>query len=73
MPVAKEDDLFPDGIRIIVDWDLMQVGDSVFVPCINVHELQRQLPPIFERREWGHKFRVACENHILGVRIWRSA
>jgi hypothetical protein len=73
MPVARDDDLFPDGVRVVVDWDLMRVGDSAFVPCINVHELQRQLKPIFARRGWDYKLRVACENHILGVRIWRAA
>ena len=32
--VLKKDDLNPDGVRIIVKWDDMVAGSSVFIPCI---------------------------------------
>ena len=32
--VLKVDDLNPDGVRIVVKWDDMVVGASVFIPCV---------------------------------------
>ena len=32
--VLKIDDLNPDGVGISVNWDAMEVGYSVFVPCV---------------------------------------
>ena len=36
--VLKISDLNPDGVRIIVAWDELVIGASVFIPCINTEE-----------------------------------
>jgi len=44
--VLKTDDLNPDGVRVVVKWADMDVGTSVFVPCINTEEAMRQAAKI---------------------------
>lgn len=73
MGLAWDEDLFQDGARIVVDWDAMMVGHSVFVPCLNNVRLMRDVRRIFSHRSWQPRFAIRTENHILGVRIWRIA
>jgi len=69
--VLKTDDLNPDGVRIIVKWDDMVAGSSVFIPCINTEEAMRQSAKILVNKGFKTEARVVVENKILGVRIWR--
>jgi hypothetical protein len=73
MEVLRLDDVGPDGVRFIVEWDQVRVGDSVFIPCLNVALADKQIRAIFARRQWELRVQVRTENHILGVRIWRTA
>jgi|TARA_R100000995_G_C3457988_1_gene111604 phosphoribosylamine-glycine ligase len=70
--VLKESDLNPDGVRIVVKWDDMEVGASVFVPCINTEEAMRQAAKIVVSKGYKTEARVTIENEILGIRIWRT-
>lgn len=72
MSVLRDEDLAPDGLRYVVDWDRMQVGDSIFVPCINTTAAMRTARIAFSRRGWSPRFAIRPENHIWGVRIWRK-
>jgi len=69
--VLKTDDLNPDGVRIVVKWDDMVVGTSVFIPCINTEEAMRQSAKILVAKEYKTEAKVVVENEILGIRIWR--
>lgn len=71
MALAREDELFHDGVRIVVNWDAMKVGDSIFVPCLNQTGLVKYVERIFAKRRWKARFACCVENHILGVRVWR--
>jgi hypothetical protein len=71
MEVLRIDDVGPDGIRMVVDWEQMDVGDSIFIPCVNVKQAQKQVRAIFHRRAWGLRIKISVETHILGLRIWR--
>jgi len=73
MSILREDDLGPDGVRMVVHWSAMPVGGSIFIPCINVARAQKQVLAIFARRHWKVRFQVTEQNHILGLRIWRTA
>jgi hypothetical protein len=73
MGLARDDDLFPDGVRIVVNWDAMLVGHSIFVPCLNHYRMVRDARKILSRRGWQFRFSVRTEDNILGVRIWRIA
>ena len=70
--VLKKDDLNPDGVRIIVKWDDMVAGSSVFIPCINTQEAMRQSAKILINKDYKTEARVVIENKILGIRIWRT-
>jgi len=69
--VLKTDDLNPDGVRIVVAWDELVVGASVFIPCINTEEAMRQAAKIVVGKDFKTEARVVIEDDILGRRIWR--
>lgn len=73
MGVLKIDDINPDGVHLIVDWDRMRTADSVFIPCVNVTKAQKQVQAVFDRRGWKMRVHVSVENNIMGIRIWRIA
>jgi hypothetical protein len=73
MDILRLDDVGPDGARFTVNWDQLSVGDSVFIPCINVVLADKQVRAIFARRQWELRVAVRTENDILGLRIWRTA
>jgi hypothetical protein len=66
------DDLDPDGIKIIVDWNSMVINASVFIPCINTKKTITECKRIFELKSWGIETRILIEDCKLGVRIWRT-
>jgi hypothetical protein len=66
------DDLSPDGIKIVVNWDAMHVGASVFIPCLNTQVAKEQVVSLFKRKKWQVKVKIAIENGKLGIRIWRT-
>ena len=70
--MLKLDDIAPDGVRIVVRWDKMGVGASVFVPCINARKTREQVNVIFKRKGWKYKAKTTIESGKLGVRIWRT-
>ena len=67
----KTDDLNPDKIKVIVDWDKMVVGASVFVPCVDTDKAKAQANKVAEIKGWTFEMRVRVENDMFGVRIWR--
>ena len=70
--MLKLDDIAPDGVRIVVRWDKMGVGASVFVPCINARKAREQVNVIFKRKGWKYIAKTTIESNKLGVRIWRT-
>jgi hypothetical protein len=68
----KFDELSPDGVRIIVDWDAFVIGASLFVPAIDVVELIDQMRLIASNKKWDIEYRFRVENGKLGVRFWRT-
>ena len=69
--ILKSDDLNPDGVRIVVNWDNMVTSSSVFILCVDVREAVRQIKNIAKTKGWDVKTQVRVENNRLGVRIWR--
>ena len=41
--MLKTDDLDPDGVRIVVNWENKVVNASIFIPCINVEKAKNQI------------------------------
>jgi hypothetical protein len=65
------EDLCPDGVDIVVDWDRMMPGSSAFVPCLDSDELTRQVLEIAYSRGWRMAFYHRIEGGKWGVRFWR--
>jgi hypothetical protein len=70
--VLKIDDLNPDGLRITVDWDAMDIGYSVFIPCVNTEKAKDQIKNVAKMKYWTMETRVVEENGKLGLRTWRT-
>lgn len=73
-PIAmKLGDIDPDGVRIRVNWDNMQVTGSVFIPCIDTEETKKQLKAVADMKLWTFDTQICVENKKLGVRVWRTS
>lgn len=70
--VLKIDDLNPDGLRITVDWNAMDIGYSVFIPCVNTEKAKDQIKNVAKMKYWTVETRVVEENGKLGLRTWRT-
>lgn len=70
--IPKTDDLHPDGVRIVVSWDEMPVGASVFIPCINTEEAKKQIAKIAKNKGWTVQNQIRIEDGRFGVRLWRT-
>jgi len=70
--ILKTDDLSPDGVRIIVNWDDMVTSSSVFILCVNTQVAIEQAKKITTARGWQTENQVRVEDGRLGVRIWRT-
>jgi len=71
--VLKIDDINPDTIRIVIEWDKFVVGASFFTPCINTDRAVTQLKKICKDKMFRVECRVQIENKRIGVRCWRMA
>ena len=71
LEILRAYDLYPDGVKITVEWDDMVVGASAFIPCINTTKAKQQLKVVFNAKEWALKVDIRVESGFLGVRVWR--
>ena len=69
--VLKQDDLNPDGIKIVVNWEHMLISYSVFILWSNSAAAIKQIKDIAKRKNWKVETRVVIEDDKLGVRVWR--
>ena len=69
--VLKIDDLNPDGVRIVVNWDNMVINASIFVPCVDTDKAIKQVKNIALIKGWEIVTRVTVENNKFGLRVWR--
>jgi len=73
MAILKKYDLNPDGVRIVVNWDDMVIGSSVFILSINVQEALSQIKNVMNDKGWEYQMQIRVEDEKLGVRVWRLA
>ena len=71
MAILKKHDLNPDGVRILVNWNDMVVGSSVFILSINVQEALSQIRDVMNDKGWEYQMQIRVEDEKLGVRVWR--
>jgi hypothetical protein len=73
MAILKKNDLNPDGVRIIVNWDDMVAGSSVFILSVNTQEALSQIKNVMNDKGWKYQMQIRVEDEKLGVRVWRLA
>jgi len=71
--IRYQNELDPDGVRIIVPWQHLDVGSSVFIPCINADKCRSQIARITNEMGIEVQTRHAVQNQHLGLRLWRTA
>lgn len=71
MTILKTYDLSPDGVRIIVNWESMVIGSSVFILSVNTQEALTQIKKIMNLKGWEYQMQIRVEDEKLGVRVWR--
>jgi hypothetical protein len=71
--VLKIDDINPDGVRVIIQWDKFVVGASFFITCIDTEKAIYQLKKISKDKGFRTECRTQIENNKMGVRCWRMA
>ena len=71
MAILKKYDLNPDGVRIIVKWDAMVAGSSVFILSVNTQEALSQIKKVMNDKGWKYQMQIRVEDEKLGVRVWR--
>jgi len=71
MAILKKNDLNPDGVRIIVNWDNMVTGSSVFILSVNTQEALSQIKNVMNDKGWKYQMQIRVEDEKLGVRVWR--
>lgn len=72
MMALKIEDLDPDGVLVTINWEIMDVGWSFFLPCLDVEKAQMQLKDVEKLRNWKFKTQTCVENKKLGLRVWRT-
>jgi len=58
-------------VVIKINWDDFVVGASVFIPAINLAELNKQMQIIAKEKEIKLKGYDRIEGGKLGMRFWR--
>lgn len=66
----RNTDLAPDGVRILIDWEKLVLGASIFIPAVNTPELITQFKSAMPE-DWKIEYRNRIENGKWGVRFWR--
>jgi len=70
--VMRLDDLNPDGLRVTINWENMDVSSSFFLPCINTEKGTKQLKSVAKMKGWEFEVQICVENKKLGLRVWRT-
>jgi len=70
--VMRLDDLNPDGLRVTINWENMDVSSSFFLPCINTEKGTKQLKSVAKMKGWEFEVQICVESKKLGLRVWRT-
>jgi len=68
----RQGQICPDGVVITVNWDVLEIGMSFFVPAVNLSLLDKQVMEIAQNRGWKLQSRNQIEGGKLGLRFWRT-
>lgn len=55
-----------------IDWKRFKIGTSIFIPCLDIRLAKRQVMQVMNRLKFKVVIKVAIEEGIRGLRIWRT-
>lgn len=64
-------DICPDGAWIVLPWGRWEVGDSVFVPALDLNKLRKDMVRVAALRGVRLRCYVRWESGYSGARFWR--
>lgn len=59
-----------DGWNIAVDWESLYMGDSFFVPSVNVAFDKSAIAASAEQAGCSIETQLVVENAVQGIRVW---
>ena len=60
------------GVLYDIPWDKVEIGDSFFIPCLDVPEVIIAVRTKTARRRWHLTYEARIEAGKWGVRFWRT-
>ena len=72
-PKFQLDAVVPDGVPIVVEWDGMQIGHSVFIPALNHAKLRKEVATIAKQKGFTLRGFTRIEAGKYGMRFWRTS
>ena len=60
-----------DGVRMYIPVNTMKVGDSIFIPCINLSVVEYIVRRMMTDEGFKLSLRERIEQGVLGLRFWR--
>lgn len=60
-----------EGVSYDVDWREFKRGTSIFIPCLHPPRARTQVLEVTKRLRIKILIKVAIEDGIRGLRIWR--
>lgn len=70
-PKFHRDVVAPDGLPIVIEWEMLEVGTSVFIPAVNLTKLLLQVQDVTKRKRMTVKGYPRIEAGKYGMRFWR--
>ena len=64
MKILRTYEIAPDGVRIEINWDNMNIGTSIFVPCINTEAATQEVAKICAEKGW--QLQLSRDGYRLG-------
>jgi hypothetical protein len=60
-----------EGVTYDVEWTKIPRNHSVFIPCLNCEAVREKVTKIVTRLELPTAMKIAVEDGIRGLRVWR--
>lgn len=59
------------GLSFRVNWAKFKVGASIFIPCLDTDAALAEVIKVTKRLHYKVRHRVAVDEGIYGLRVWR--
>jgi hypothetical protein len=60
-----------EGIPVIIEWHLMVLGASFFIPALNTEPLIEEILVEANKHRIRLVYKEVIENEKIGIRFWR--